>query len=392
MKKKYGEYNIVSELGHGANGVVYECTNEKGKKFAIKVLRKNKRKDEKGIKRFKNEIKILNKEKNNTGILPIIDYSDDKEYWYVMPIATPISSVINTLTNEKIIAHIYRLSKVLIDLHKKGVFHRDIKPENLFLYNENIVLSDFGMVHFPDGYFVTKENDKIFPNPIFAPEMNNIPKIIDYSKVDVYSLAKTFWCLLTQSNDAFAGVYSVNDEMMNIEIKAMEKIENPGWLHTLFEKSTTTNPKERIDMQEFSKIIHKNCYLGTPKVYNNWTMNWKSICDRLICSSLPNPKSILWDKIEDIRLILNEVYKFKNTCNTIFSNGGDMPFEGDIAIEDGRLVFKVLDRNKFFYTIKPKCLLFIPINNNPCYNFFGLRQMEMMSCIQSTSQMALRSL
>ena len=69
--KKIGDYTVKRKIDEGGNGIVFEvcrCENE----YALKKLKK---KDLYSFKRFKDEIGILLREKDNDGILPLFDYN-----------------------------------------------------------------------------------------------------------------------------------------------------------------------------------------------------------------------------------------------------------------------------------------------------------------------------
>lgn len=260
-KVKFKDYTIKEInnkkklLGKGGNAEVYLVEDREGNEFALKCLYKNSNPIK--IKRFEDEIKIVTEIQSDIGgILPIIDYeiniqNDDK--WYVMNIAKPLKEEISDNKDiQKILTCMVSLSKTLVKLHGKMIVHRDIKPSNLYYYNNNWCFSDFGLVDYPnkENEKLTKANEKIGNYSTIAPEMRRAGTVTDARPADVFSMGKTLWMLLTNSNDGFEGCYSIRDKQislrnydLNIPIEPFEK---------LLIDSTAHQANERITMKEFN--------------------------------------------------------------------------------------------------------------------------------------------
>jgi serine/threonine protein kinase len=82
--------------------------------------------------------------------------------------------------------------------HKAGVFHRDCKPANiLFRANGTPVLGDFGICYAEDGALVTLSEEGIGSKNFIAPEMESGGSGEMSEGVDVYSLAKVLYWMLS---------------------------------------------------------------------------------------------------------------------------------------------------------------------------------------------------
>ena len=81
------KYKKVCELGRGGNAIVLLVQKKERQKYAIKILED--KKDKVKTSRFIDEIKIMDKLRNISGVIPILESNTD-EYWYVMPVAEPI--------------------------------------------------------------------------------------------------------------------------------------------------------------------------------------------------------------------------------------------------------------------------------------------------------------
>ena len=103
--------------------------------------------------RFLQEIRIMSKHSDLDAIMPVLD-SSSSEYWYVMPLATPVSDFIKQkLKSFKDIQSILvDIASALCEIHSRDLEHRDIKPENIYFWNGKIRFGDFGLVNFPDNH------------------------------------------------------------------------------------------------------------------------------------------------------------------------------------------------------------------------------------------------
>lgn len=263
---KINSYTISDCLGHGGNGEVYEVKNNKNEKFAMKILIISGDYREKYI-RFKDEIKVVKEhQEKNEGILPIIemeiplieDVKNSSIAWYVMPIATSINKVISKkVINDKhefikVLNGTIELAEIIKYFHNAGISHRDIKPGNIYYYNNKWVLSDFGLVDYPEKDNLTRNS--LGPKGTIAPEMRLNAKKADGRKADVYSLGKTLWILITNNVYAFDGVYSSDTKAIRLNDFIDQHIYVKP-LENLLEKATQQEPNERIEIDEFIKLL-----------------------------------------------------------------------------------------------------------------------------------------
>lgn len=259
MKLTIDKFNLGKKLGEGGNGVVFAANLKENPEelLAIKIL-KNERVNQKLYGRFETEISFLNSEKSNDGILPIIHYHlptyenlETEKAWYTMPIAIPVTKYIsrNNLGPTDIIKLFVDYSNTLVSLNSQGTFHRDIKPDNLFVLNDKPVIGDFGLVKYPSRENKT-DNKKLGPIFFIAPEMLNTPDNADYEKVDVYSLAKSLWVLLTNQTYPIPGEHDLSYEPIHLTTY----VEHPriNILDVLLNRATKLNASQRIKMNEFN--------------------------------------------------------------------------------------------------------------------------------------------
>ena len=385
------KYTIVSNLGEGGNGCVYKVKDSDGHTYALKELASDKRSAEKK-ERFCEEIRILKKLHGTIGIIPIIDSSLD-EYWYTMPVATPASDHIRSLSTDSLcntdiklkvqaVMDVAReLSGTLNSLHRSGISHRDIKPENILFYNGSYCFGDFGLVSDPDeNASLTKMDRGLGAMSTMAPEMRRNPKDADGRKSDVYSFAKTLWILLTNSKLGFDGPYDTNDQVIGLR---WQKENNRYLLRTqhlveledLLVRATQNSPDDRPDIDEFQKDILdwiKVSEDGNQSDLSEWNFLQKCLFGNNVA-----PSSAKWVDRDDIIKVLNQVVSVPAANHLFFSGtGGGEDFDYcEAAAENGCIAISV--DNDPTLIVKPDALYFERFND-PSWNYFQLKLKYML--------------
>lgn len=169
------DYKILDSLGQGGNAFVYRATNKESE-FVLKQLKSDhswsfKEKKQRFIDETQSVLKVQN---HIRGVLPIIDCAlpDARgNYWYTMPVATPILKKNPELSLDEKTQAVIELADTMVLLHARGIVHRDIKPRNLYFYEGHYCLGDFGLVDYPDKSNVTRSHETVGPKFSIAPEM-----------------------------------------------------------------------------------------------------------------------------------------------------------------------------------------------------------------------------
>ncbi len=363
--QKIGKWILTSLLGKGGNGEVWRCTADNKKYRAIKLLMQT---NQKRYLRFKDEIFIIEKKSKLEGILHPIDkhlpdtISTSLPY-YVMPIAKPcLDKLIGKSIEEKIEA-IIDVAKTLMELHKEKISHRDIKPANILYLNKHYILSDFGLVDYPNKKDVSSTKEEIGAKWTIAPEMRRNAYKSDGLKADVYSIAKTLWILLTENLTGFDGQYSINSI---IELKKTYRDTYTALLDELLQKSTDNDPQNRPSIENFMK------YLENWKILNNSfhlrnQRQWFEIQTQLFPASIP--QRVIWESKSDIIKILKIVGSIPSLNHMFFPNGGGMDLEDcRESVEEGCIE---LDCG-YTEIVKPKRLIFESFNYDHEWNYLRL--------------------
>jgi serine/threonine-protein kinase len=298
----FGDWKLKKFLGGGGNGDVWLVVNSKNEEAAIKLLRKIERKT---YARFINEVNIIKANSDIEGILPILDsYLPDKPTdeipWYAMPVAQPLENYLDGKHFEDVVMAIEDVAKTLYELHRRDISHRDIKPENLLVLNGKVYLADFGLVDYPDKINITSTGDIVGAKWTMAPEMRREGNKADGKPADIYSLAKTFWILITKNKKGFDGQYDPTGVNSLNRLRLKEKdIEdhlyiNDKYRPTLFIKPiddllrncTYDLPMHRPTVEHFLETVswwvsaHKNIGVRNP-------IEWKALQKQLFPTTMP---------------------------------------------------------------------------------------------------------
>lgn len=351
--QKFKIYELTKRLGSGGNGEVWlaTLTNDSSKTVAIKLLTRI-YKD--GYQRFKDEVKVLAENKDIKGLLPIVDYylpNDPKveSPWYTMSIAMPLMKYIRGKLPSQIVDIMISVSNIIIKLHRRGISHRDIKPDNILVLNDELYLSDFGLVHYASKEDITVEDKALGPRWTIAPEMKRDPQNADGTLADVYSLAKTLWILLTNEKKGFEGQYNTDT---NIDLKKFVPSIYHGTLNTLLHNCTDNDPNKRPNVKEFKSELIK-----WKKLNNDFEMRtkaeWEDIQEKLFPAAMP--KRVMWENINDIIKVLNIICEYDHANHTLLPNRGGLDLTGaKLSFEDRCIE---LDFGAEPFIVKPKLLI-----------------------------------
>jgi serine/threonine-protein kinase len=207
-------YEVVSVLGEGGTGSVYEVRHTTlGRRFALKILRKDIARDAQVVTRFIQEAKAA-AAIGHPNIVAVSDFGEvqpDKSAplnakvpYFVMELLTG-ASLANLLRTEKKIAP-DRAASIgmqcalgLAAAHEAGVIHRDLKPDNVFLVRsgdrEFVKLLDFGLAKIAGTSRVTRQG-VIFGTPHYMSPEQAAGLPVDH-RSDVYALGVILYECIT---------------------------------------------------------------------------------------------------------------------------------------------------------------------------------------------------
>ncbi len=216
-----GRYEIISKLGNGASGTVYQVMDHYIKReVAVKVS-----KPHPGLSRDQFLVEAQSSgQLNHPNIVGIYDAIVHGDYCFLtMEYVEGVNlegfcRKDNLLPVKKVVEIMLSLCNALEYAHSKGVIHKDIKPSNIMLDKFEILkVTDFGVAQLPQrtvpfGIFGT-------PSYMSPEQLRDEPL---KSASDIFSLGCVFYELLTgvkafPGDSSFSVIYKViNDEPVNI--------------------------------------------------------------------------------------------------------------------------------------------------------------------------------
>ena len=133
--------------------------------------------------------------------------------------------------------------------HQQGVIHRDIKPANLLIdFRGTIWITDFGLAQFHDAPGLTQTGDVLGTIRYMSPEQAAGQRVVLDHRTDIYSLAATFYELLTL-RPVFAGRtrHSLLADVLNRDPRPLRAIDRkiPVELEIIVLKALSKPPGER---------------------------------------------------------------------------------------------------------------------------------------------------
>jgi serine/threonine protein kinase len=148
---RLGDYEIVSQIGSGGMGMVYQARDLRLSRFvAIKVLREHVSADEGRLRRFEQEAQAT-AALNHPNILAVYQLGVYQGAPYLVSELLEgetlrVELKRGALAQSRAIELGEQIAEGLGAAHQRGVIHRDLKPENLFVSKDGrIKILDFGL-------------------------------------------------------------------------------------------------------------------------------------------------------------------------------------------------------------------------------------------------------
>src|SRR6266487_122678 len=211
MLKDFGDYELLEEIGHGGQGVVYRARQKSLNRIvALKVIGLAHWATEAHIKRFRLEAEAA-ASLNHPYIVPIYEVGErDGACYFSMGLVEggQLDAVAKreTIPIRHAAELIAKLARTVSYAHEHGILHRDIKPGNILLDAKGEPhLTDFGLARLVESErSVTHTLDVLGTPSYMAPEQAMGHNAAISSVTDVYALGAVLYQLLT-GQPPFAG-------------------------------------------------------------------------------------------------------------------------------------------------------------------------------------------
>ena len=205
-----GKYRVVSQIGAGAMGTVYQGEHMGlRKKVALKVLHSDMQVSEESLQRFQRE-GIAAGKFNHPGAIQIFDFDRDGQVIYLAMEFIEGANLKVFLRKKGRLAVpaavdiMSQVLSVLAEAHQQGIVHRDLKPDNIMVLPSSsgqlsIKVLDFGLSKLIDsrkeGSMQTQVG-RILGTPLYMAPEQCAGEEVDH-RSDLYAAGLIFYELLT---------------------------------------------------------------------------------------------------------------------------------------------------------------------------------------------------
>src|SRR5579863_9194836 len=204
--QQVGRYQIVSELGRGAMGIVYKAQDPAiGRTIAIKSIRLQDLTDEAERVRLRER---LFREAQSAGILShpgivtIYDIAEENGMAYIFMEfvnGPPLEKMLlteQTPDKETLLSILRQTAAALDYAHGKGIVHRDIKPANVLIASDGAVkITDFGIAKVTTSQQYTQTGTIVGTPNYMSPEQ--VQGLAVTGRADQFSLEVIAFEMLT---------------------------------------------------------------------------------------------------------------------------------------------------------------------------------------------------
>jgi formylglycine-generating enzyme required for sulfatase activity/dienelactone hydrolase/fructosamine-3-kinase len=211
---RFGSYEVVSQIGAGGMGEVYQAHDTKlGRDVAIKVLPANFVNDPERLSRFQREARML-AALNHANIATIYGLEQSGGVTYLVMELVPGETLAERvkagpLPIEEVLKIAVQIAEALEAAHEKSIIHRDLKPANVKVTPEGKVkLLDFGLakayvgdggLELSDAPTLTSmrtQEGQILGTPAYMSPEQALGKAVD-KRADIWAFGCVLYELLT---------------------------------------------------------------------------------------------------------------------------------------------------------------------------------------------------
>jgi serine/threonine protein kinase len=260
MAKRVGRFEIIRELGRGAQSVVYLAHDPHlQREVAIKTLHFSAHEPKKN-QQLLAEARMVS-QLCHPNIVPIFEAGEEDEDIYLVFEYVPGKNLAEhlkasgALTQLKAISIMQPILDAIAHAHAAGIIHRDLKPSNILIDETGIPrVKDFGIAASTEEQ--TQESQAFGSTPAYmAPEV--VTKRESSERSDVFSAGLVFYELLTGQRAAPGGdIAEVMKRIANedIRIPAGGRITLDDRIASVLYKALERDPQQRyataIQMRE----------------------------------------------------------------------------------------------------------------------------------------------
>ena len=208
--QRFGDYDLLQELGHGGMGVVFLARQRTADRMvALKLIRRDylaqlsdKWRDEM-MQRFRTEVRAA-ASVDHEHIVTVYEVGEVEGQPFFSMQYVPGTSLREILAkgpleNRVAAKYLMPVARAIHSAHQQGVLHRDLKPGNLLIdsRSDRALVADFGLAKLLEADTeVTKAGVTLGSPPYMSPEQARDASHVTRA-ADVYSLGATLYHMLT---------------------------------------------------------------------------------------------------------------------------------------------------------------------------------------------------
>ena len=223
LPAKFGDFELLEELGRGGMGVVYRARQiSLGREVALKMILRGQLASKADRERFEAEARAAAK-LDHAGIVPVYEVGeiDGRPYFTMKYIGgTTLAQRLTDgpLPPRETAMLLSAVAKAVEFAHQRGILHRDLKPSNILLDADNRPhVTDFGLAkQITDAASLTRTGAVLGTPAYMAPEQAAGARGQVGPHSDVYSLGVILYAMLT-GRPPFQAASPVDTVLMVLE-------------------------------------------------------------------------------------------------------------------------------------------------------------------------------
>lgn len=205
LQRRFGDYELLSEIARGGMGVVYKARQLQPERLvALKMILSGKLATEHDIRRFYAEAEAA-AQLDHQGIVPIFEIGEHEgQHFFSMAFIDGCNlaervSMDGPLAPREAAELVREITDAVAYAHERNIVHRDLKPANVLISNDGRArITDFGLARRTDIDRDMTATGQIIGTPSYMSPEQAAGKTDEVGpESDIYSLGAILYFLLT---------------------------------------------------------------------------------------------------------------------------------------------------------------------------------------------------